>query len=129
MTKITRGRPRKEMDLKELEKLVSIGCTDSEIGAWFKMTPRSIQDKRKEEPYKTIFETAHEIAKISLRRVQFQTAMKGNPSLQIHLGKHILGQKESLALSGDKDNPIAMDGEIRIIHVKALDGRPVDDCI
>jgi hypothetical protein len=105
------GRPSKEMSEEELEKLVAMGCTDVEISAWFGMTVRTLQEKRKEEPYKTIFETAREKTQISLRRAQLKTALKGNASMLIWLGKVMLGQKDAVKLSGDSENPIAVDGK------------------
>lgn len=126
----TGGRPPKEMNLEELEKLVAMGCTDEEIGAFFDITPRTIQEKRKEEPYKSIFETSRYKMHISLRRKQLQVALDGNASMLVWLGKTLLGQKDAMKLSGDSENPLAMnaivDGKIEIVHVRAVDGRPAD---
>lgn len=106
------------MDLKILAELVGIGCTDEEIGAIFDITPRCIQDKRKIEPYKTIFEIAPHKVKVSVRRAQLYSAVKKhNPTMLMWLGKVMLGQKDSLNLGSDPDNPLTFP-KIEVTYVK-----------
>ena len=114
------GRPPKEMTPAELEKLVAMGCTDKEIAAWFGMTIRTLTEKKKEEPYKSIYDTAREITHISIRRQQLQAALKGNTAMLIWLGKTMLGQKDLMKLSGDADEPIAIQS-IEVSYLKPTD--------
>lgn len=111
------GQPRKEMDEKQLEQLVGMGCTDAEISAFFGISARKIQEKRKVEPYKKIFETSREKYRISLRRAQMRVALAGNASMLIWLGKTLLGQKDAMKLSNDPDDPITFP-KIEITYVK-----------
>lgn len=101
-----------------------MGCTDVEIAAWFECSVSTIQTKRKEEPYKTIFVTARESMDVSLRRAQMKLALAGNPSMLIWLGKVRLGQKETLRLGNDAAEPFKMDSTIRIIQVKPKSPAP-----
>ena len=41
------GRPEAEMDMEELEKLCAMQCTDEEIAAWFNVSSRTIERRRK----------------------------------------------------------------------------------
>lgn len=62
------------------------------------------------------FYRMHEGAgKASLRQVQMNVALKGNPQMLVWLGKQYLGQKERNEISGDADNPL------QITHAMVLD--------
>ena len=42
------------IDLGELEKLCSLQCTDEEIAAWFKVTTRTIERRRKVQAFRDV---------------------------------------------------------------------------
>ena len=90
------GRPRKELDYKQIKKLLSIGCTMNEVGSVIGMTPQNMWDRAKKdrELFEAI-ETGRSTCKESLRRMQWNLAKKGNCKMLIFLGKNLLGQSEN----------------------------------
>ena len=100
------GRPEAEIDLKELEKLCAIQCTNAEIAAWFGVSERTIDRKRHEPEFLAVMERGKGKGRISVRRMQMKAAETGNPALLIWLGKQLLGQRDNLELSGPDKAPI-----------------------
>jgi hypothetical protein len=93
------GRPRIEIDFDELDKLCKLQCTQEEIAGWFECSIDTIQERIKERydmTFPQYFAMKRQGGKVSLRRKQFETAMKGNPHLLIWLGKQYLGQVDRL---------------------------------
>jgi hypothetical protein len=98
------GRPVKEIDLGEMEKLASIQATARECASWFNVSEDTIDLRLKDAGYAgfTEFYKKHQgPGNVSLRRKQFETAMTGNPTLLIWLGKNWLGQTDKMEHSGD----------------------------
>ncbi len=92
------GRPRKEIDFQELDKLCGLQCTADEIAGWFGVSVDTIERRILEETGQSFAEFYKEHSaggRISLRRKQFQIAMTGNVGLLIWLGKQYLGQKNT----------------------------------
>lgn len=106
------GRPRKEIDRKEFEKLCGLQCTEEEIASWFDCTVDTIENWCKREygrKFSEVFSEKRSYGKISLRRTQWQLAEK-NASMAIFLGKNYLGQRDAVDMSvevGDKNGEIA----------------------
>lgn len=92
------GRPRKEIDRTQFEKLCSIQCTAEEIASFFDCSHDTIEAWCKRE-YKETFSVVHKKysagGKMSLRRYQFELAKKF-PNMAIWLGKQYLGQRDSV---------------------------------
>ena len=91
------GRPRKEVDWEEFEKLCAIQCTEEEIAAWFDMTRETLNEKCKEEydmTFLALFGQKRQKGFSSLRRNQFKRATDGSDTMLIWLGKQYLGQKD-----------------------------------
>jgi len=91
------ARPRKQIDQEEFEKLCGLQCTKAEIQGWFDITDKTL-DRWVKETYNVSFSVIFQQKKqggiISLRRKQYETAMKGNVTLLIWLGKQYLGQSD-----------------------------------
>ena len=90
------GRPKKEIDKTEFEKLCALQCTYKEICAWFEITDKTLNSWCKatyEKTFSDVFAEKAERGKISLRRKQFQIAEK-NAAMAIFLGKNYLGQSD-----------------------------------
>lgn len=115
---IRRGAGRKPVviDLVELEKLCSLQCTDEEIGAFFGVTTRTIELRRKQPKFAEVMARGHAKGRISIRRAQTKLLEAGNAALCIWLGKALLGQREvtPVELSGPNGNPLR-------ISLEALD--------
>ena len=86
-----RGRPKKyNVDVQAVEKMAGYGCS-----------PREIADVLG-VPYKSILRDGKEALtrgkgkmKTRLRKAQFDTALSGNATMQIWLGKQMLNQTEN----------------------------------
>ena len=83
------GRPKKDIDLDILGNLASIGCTQEEIGGVMGISARTLQRN-----YAEIIEVNKNKGKASLRKKMWQTALRGNPNMQIFLSKNVLGMKD-----------------------------------
>ena len=88
------GRKPVEIDVEQLEKLASLQCTDEEIAAWFHCTPRTIEKRRKEAPFKEALERGKAMGRISVRRAQLKLLEAGNATMAVWLGKQLLGQRD-----------------------------------
>jgi len=105
------ARPRKEINWDEFDKLCQIQCTQVEIANWFECSVDTIDRavKREQEMgFAEYFEQKASKGKISLRRQQWQLALKGDKTMLIWLGKQHLEQrdKNSSELSGPDGKPI-----------------------
>jgi len=87
------GRPRKDINLDELEKLASLQCTYEELAAFFDCDKSTLS---KNKDYSTRIAKGREKGKMSLRRSQFKLAER-NAAMAIWLGKQYLGQRENTA--------------------------------
>lgn len=110
-------KPTKDIDWKKLDAMCKIMCTEDEIASILEMSIQSLNEKIKAEKGKTFFDYYKEKSaegKMSLRRSQYSAAIgramviedgevkeKGtnpNITMQIWLGKQLLGQKEQVAI-------------------------------
>lgn len=93
------GRPRKEIDRDQFEKLCAIWTTLEEIAGWFECSVDTIERWVKRTYQKSFAETYAEKCsrgKVSLRRKQFEVAMSGSVPMLIFLGKQQLGQSDQV---------------------------------
>jgi hypothetical protein len=89
------ARPAKPIDLKLVEDLARIHCTEIEIASVLGFTPEGFRKRKRRQPELVgVIEKGREAGRMSLRRLQWQSASKGNVVMQIWLGKQILGQRE-----------------------------------
>lgn len=106
------ARPKKEIDFAELDRLCLLQCTALEIAWFFGISEdtlgRRIQEKYGES-FADYFKKASSEGKMSLRRKQFEIALKGNVSMLIWLGKQCLGQSDKLEQSGETKLKITAD--------------------
>jgi hypothetical protein len=106
-----------EIDLGELEKLSGLQCTDEETAAWFGVSTRTIEKRRKEPEFLAVMERGKAKGRISVRRQQMKHLEEDNATMGVWLGKQILGQVDQIAYSGDiqiavlrhASEPIAVD--------------------
>jgi hypothetical protein len=108
------GRPRIEFDLTQLENLGAISATQPEVAAWFRVSLSIIEKRLADEEtryahnghvltFREVYEMGIGRGKMSLRRAQMDLALGGNATMQIWLGKQLLGQRDHMdtVLSGD----------------------------
>jgi hypothetical protein len=110
----TGGRPAKKIDMEQVDKLLSIQCTEVEIAAWFDMSIELLNQKIKLYAGCTFLEYSTQKkakGKISLRRSQIRLALGDethppNPTMLIWLGKQYLEQAEKSEFAGPGGGPI-----------------------
>lgn len=83
------GRPKKDIDQKQLFELAKMQCTQNEMAAVLNCHPDTLRDN-----YSSIMEKGAETGKMSLRRKQYKLADK-SAAMGIWLGKQYLGQKDA----------------------------------
>ena len=84
------ARPKKyNIDNEEVYKLASYGCTNTEIADFYGCDESLIRKSYSENLVK-----GRANVKIRLRKLQWQSAENGNVTMQIFLGKNMLGQKD-----------------------------------
>lgn len=103
------ARPLPKLDLVLVGKLAAIDCTDSEIASALGLTKeRFCKRKAAELDLQQVLDEGHAAARRSLRRLQWEVANKGNPTMLIWLGKNMLGQTdhETVRHEGPDGGPI-----------------------
>jgi hypothetical protein len=109
MEKNKGGRPKADIDLETLNKLIAIQCTGEEIASYFNINydtlNRIVQDQY-DLSFSDYFKQNRGKGKVSLRRAQYQTAIDGNITMQIWLGKNWLNQTDKQELTHTGENII-----------------------
>jgi hypothetical protein len=102
------GRRAVKIDLTELERLCSIQCTDQELASFFEVDVRTIERRKKKPAFSAALERGRAKGRVSVRRMLFSLAAKGNVAAAIFLAKNLLGYKDyfSNEHSGPDGGPI-----------------------
>ena len=85
------GRPKKELDEEVIARLSQIGCTQEEIGSVVGISARTLQRR-----YADLVAENKNKGKVSLRKVLWKKALKGDPKLLIWLSKNELGMVDKI---------------------------------
>ena len=103
-------RPKVKIDLAELEKLCGMQCTHDEIAAFFGISSRTIERRRRVEKFRLVMDNAYAKGRVSVRRALFKLAAQGNVAAAIFLSKNLLGYRDvvNTELTGAGDGPIQM---------------------
>ena len=94
------GRPRKPFTSEDLDKVINmirIQCTAEEISDVLGMDAKTLDRNLKEAGYANFsdcYKKHSSEGKASLRRMQWKGAQDGNVTMQIWLGKQMLGQRD-----------------------------------
>lgn len=105
------ARPRIEIDKKIFEGLCAIQCTEEEIIAVLDCSLSTLKRFCKREygeSFEQIFKEKKKKGLVSLRRMQWKSAEKGNVTMQIFLGKQLLNQKENPTITASGDGKIEL---------------------
>ena len=89
------------IDLSELEKLCMMQCTNEEIGAWFGVSSKTIERRRKNRHFAEVMDRGRAKGRVSVRRMQMKMLEQGNATMGVWLGKQLLGQTEHLYPDGN----------------------------
>lgn len=112
------GRPRLVLnqDGEELiEKLYSVMCKDDEVEGIIGADIETLKAEHNIERFSRAQKKGHSMAKTSLRRAQFKSALDGNVTMQIWLGKQILGQREPRDESERNDQNESFNALVKVI--------------
>ena len=86
------ARPKKyNIDTSQVQKLASLGCTNTEMGDFFGCSPDLL-----EKSYSVYLTKGRAEQRIRLRQLQWKSAERGNVTMQIFLGKNMLGQQDRI---------------------------------
>lgn len=94
--KMTAGRPKKEINQQDFEKLCALQCTMEEILCFFNITDKTLAGwcrRTYGKKFSEIFKIKRQAGFISLRRKQFALA-ENSAAMAIFLGKNYLGQTD-----------------------------------
>ena len=95
------ARPKKyNIDTKQLQKLASFGCTNIEMADFFGCSADLL-----EKNYSEFITKGRAEQKLRLRQLQWKSAEKGNVTMQIFLGKNMLGQQDKIETT-ELDEPL-----------------------
>lgn len=95
------ARPRKKINKKQFESLCAIQCTQEEICSVLDVSDKTLYKWCKEnynENFSVVFKQKREFGLMSLRRKQMESALNGNTTMQIFLGKNLLKQSDTPTL-------------------------------
>lgn len=96
------------IDLKELEKLAALHCTQEEAAGWFGIARETLSRKLQQKRYREAWDRGKLRGLVSLRRKQFQ---KNSDTMLIWLGKQYLGQRDRP--DGDENSRSAAEEYLR----------------
>lgn len=88
------ARPEAKIDVTELEKLCTMQCTDEEVAAFFGVSTRTIERRRRQPRFGEVMERARAKGRVSVRRNLFKLANAGNIAAAIFLAKNLLGYRD-----------------------------------
>lgn len=112
------GRPQKEINQDQFEKLCAMFCKRNEIVSFFDVSEDTLERWAKRtygETFAVVYNKKCDGGRISLRRAMLQNALSGNVTMQIWLSKQYLGMSDNILMGDDSLKEI----EVRITkHVK-----------
>ena len=83
------ARPKLEIDDDQVYKLAKLGCTNVEMADFFGCGEATIRER-----FRDIISKGRADCHLRLRQLQWKSAEAGNVTMQIFLGKAVLGQKD-----------------------------------
>jgi hypothetical protein len=83
------ARPRKEINPAQVKQLAAIQCSYAEMAAVLGCDESTLTRR-----FAQVIKEGRETGKMSIKRKQYEIAMKGNCTMLIWLGKNILGQRD-----------------------------------
>lgn len=97
---VGRGKTKRVVTEKQVSDLASLHCTNVEIAEMLGISEGTLNYN-----FKDIIIKAKAEAKSHLRKAQWKSALDGNVTMQIWLGKNILGQSDQPVV-GDGNEPL-----------------------
>lgn len=88
------GRKKVKIDYDTVKNLAKICCTQEEIASVMGCSVKTLQRRKQ---FNKAYQDGLNDARASLRRLQWKSAASGNITMQIFLGKNLLGQRDRFA--------------------------------
>jgi hypothetical protein len=125
--KVTKGRPRIEIDKDILKALSAVMCSNEEICAGLRsagceLDLRTLKRRLQEPLYREIWQAGRNERKIGLRRLQWRHAQMPNSAgvnMTQHISKHWLGETEAAAVAAVQINNTTHNNSVKITMVLA----------
>ncbi len=116
------GRKAIDIDVENLEKLCMLHCTDEELAAFFSVSTRTIESRRKQPQFAEVMSRGKAKGRIAVRRQQMKLMEAGSASMCIWLGKQLLGQRDvtPIELSGPSGERLSL-GDLDAAIARAKD--------
>ena len=86
------ARKKIEIDPEQVRQLARLGCTWDEIAGVLKIARTTLVVRMREKKYRDAYEQGVAEGDVSLRRAQYDSAMKGKTGMLVWLGKNRLDQ-------------------------------------
>lgn len=99
-----RTRPPKEIDVQKLKEFLEVNMPIKRIGHYFNCTPETLYNK-----YADLIIESNVNYEFHIRQAQLRTALSGNPTMLIWLGKQYLGQRDMLEPPVKSESPSVTD--------------------
>ena len=96
------ARPKKKIDYEQVKKLAVMHCTQIEIAEFLGLHVRTLQ---RDKEFCRIYKEACASGAMSLRRMQWAAANKGNTTMLVWLGKQYLGQRDKQEIDKTSQTP------------------------
>lgn len=120
------GRPMKQIDKVQFEKLCALQCTEEEICGFLDVTDKTLErwcQREYKAHFSEVFRQKRGVGKVSLRRSQWRLAEK-NANMAIWLGKQYLGQRDEQLPETVQD--LGDDGLLNALNASAETSPPDD---
>lgn len=85
------GRPRIELDLREVEALYAIGCTDEEVGGVLGVSVDTLTARKDEPDFSEAMARGKARVKVSIRRLAWKSARHGSDRMIEWLWRQLIG--------------------------------------
>tara|TARA_R110002095_G_scaffold190075_1_gene167768 strand:+ start:121 stop:525 length:405 start_codon:yes stop_codon:yes gene_type:complete len=95
------GRPKKAIDPEQVRSLARLGCTWDEIASVLAIARGTFSARMKEKKYRDAYDRGIAEGNTSLRRAQYDSAVGGNATMLIWVGKNRLNQTDRVETHND----------------------------
>lgn len=117
------GKPRVTFDLEELTALARVGCSNDTMSSILGVHKATLQRRIADtEAVRKAIADGRALMERGLRQAQLATALRGNATMQIWLGKQTLGQRDvrAVEVSGANGGPLEFQADLRPVLEEKL---------
>lgn len=117
------NRPKVQFDLEDLHRLAQLGCTIEDIAQLLKVSKQTLYTHMAEdEQVKDAIELGRSTMRRNIRTAQLQNAIGGNATMQIWLGKQVLGQRDvrAVEVTGPDGGPLELQADLKPVLAEKL---------